>query len=133
MIIVVDKKLRAFSSTGHFLNNTEYNAQLIPAETVHISPWLKRTPISVDRLPPEIIKNRPNNEIAMPDACLSVIRSLNPNQDTITINMGIIELIKTVFVTVEYFSAWYMKILKLVTERIASSVIIFQFSRIKSF
>lgn len=133
MIMVVDKNPKELSSIGHFLNNTEYNAQLIPAEIVHMSPRLKRTSVSVDRFPPAIIKNKPVSEIAIPTPCLRVIRSLNPNQETMTINMGIIEFIKTVLVTVEDFSAWYIKILKLVTERIASSVIIFQFRRIKSF
>ncbi len=109
MIMVVDKKLRALISIGHFLNNTEYNAQLIPAEMVHISPWLKRTSVSFDRFPPEIIKNKPVNEMATPTPCLRVIRSLNPNQETITINMGIIEFINTVLVTVEDFRAWYIK------------------------
>ena len=133
MIIVAPRKLRESNSTGHFLSNAEYNAQLIPAEIVHISPLLNRTAMSVDRFPLVMINIRPVNEMAMPIACLNVIRSLKPIQETITINMGIIEFINTAFVTVEYFSAMYINILKFVTERMASKVRIFQFRRIRSF
>ena len=65
-------------------------------------------------------------------ACLNVIRSLKPIQEINTINIGIIEFIKTVFVTVDDFNAMYINMLKLVTDRIANNVRIFQFLRIKS-
>ena len=117
---------------GHFLSNTEYNAQLNPAEMVHMSPLPSRTEMSVDRFPLTTINIKPVNEIIMPTACLSVICSLNPIQETNTINIGIIEFIKTVFVTVDDFRAMYINMLKLVTDRIASNVRIFQFRRIKS-
>lgn len=90
---------------GHFLSNTEYKAQLIPADIVHISPVLNRTEMRVERFPFAIINIKPDKERAIPTPCLTVIRSLNPIQDTITINIGIMEFIKTVFVTVEDFNA----------------------------
>ena len=79
-----------------------------------------------------MINIKPVKEITMPMVCLNVIPSLKPIHDTNTIKIGIIEFIKTVFVTVDDFSAMYMNMLKLVTDRIASNVRIFQFRRIKS-
>ena len=132
-MIVVARKPRELNSIGHFLSNTEYKAQLIPAEIVQISPLLNRTASRVDRFPPAIINIKPVKDAAMPTVCLKVILSLKPIQETSTINMGIIEFIRTVFVTVDDFSAMYINMLKLVTERIANKVRIFQFCRIKSF
>ena len=131
-MINVVRKLNGLSSIGHFLSNTEYRAQLNPAEMVHMSPLPNRTEMRVDRFPLTIINIKPVKEITMPIACLNVIRSLKPIQETNTINIGIIELIKTVFVTVDDFSAMYINMLKLVTDRIANNVRIFQFRRIKS-
>ena len=131
MIIVV-RKLRGLNSVGHFLSNTEYNAQLIPAETVHRSPLLKRREMRVDRFPLTIMNIKPLKDTIIPTACLKEIFSLKPIQETSTINIGIIEFIKTVFVTVDEFSAMYMNMLKLETDRIANNVRIFQFCRIKS-
>jgi len=131
--MVVARKLRELSSMGHFLSNTEYRAQPIPAEIVHISPLLNCTAARVARFPLEIIKIRPAKETKIPIVCLTVIRSLKTIQETITINIGIIEFIKTVFVTVDDLSAKYIHMLKLVTEKYASRARIFQFCLIKSF
>lgn len=127
MIIDVVRKLSGLSSMGHFLSNTEYKAQLNPAAMVHMSPLPNRTEMRVDRFPLTIINIKPVNEITMPTACLNVIRSLKPIQEINTINIGIIEFIKTVFVTVDNFSAMYINMLKLVTDRTANNERIFQF------
>ena len=50
-MIAVVRKLMGLSSIGHFLSNTEYKAQLIPAEIVHMSPLPNRTEMRDGRFP----------------------------------------------------------------------------------
>jgi len=50
-MIAVVRKLMGLSSIGHFLSNTEYKAQLNPAEMVHMSPLPNRTEMRDDRSP----------------------------------------------------------------------------------
>jgi len=51
IMIDVVRKLSGLSSMGLFLRNTEYKAQLNPAEMVHMSPLPNRTEMSADRFP----------------------------------------------------------------------------------
>jgi len=78
-----------------------------------------------------MIHNNPKNEMITPNVCRMVILSLNPIHENKTINIGVMAFTKIALTARVECRAKYIKELKMVTEKIARSEMIFQWLRIK--
>jgi hypothetical protein len=79
-----------------------------------------------------MIHNNPKNEMITPHVCRRVILSLNRINENKTINIGVMAFTKIALTAIVDCRAKYINESKMVTEKMARSVMIFQWLRIKT-